>query len=516
MSKILISKASTRALSFLSLFIPGKTEFLVGLLGALGVLAFAPFFFSPVILISIIGLFFFWQRAKSRFEGFKLGLWFGFGFFGVGVSWLFSSMYVYSGVLLPVAVLLTGLFVFYLSLFVACAGGLAQYLKAGHHSGFTLVILFPAIWVAFELLRASFLGGYPFLLLGNTHIETWLAGYAPVLGVWGVSWGIVISAGLLLWLYQTRAWIRASLSLALLWSLGGMLQDIEWVKPVGEPVDIALLQGNIPQEEKWVQANFLPTLNAYTSLTQQHLDADVIVWPETAIPAYYDVVEKGVLNRFIKDIQLFNKDVLVGVIAGEQGTQQYFNALVNLNRPDERYYKHHLVPFSEFFPFHGVFDYLSTLFDIPFSTFTHGEYPQPPLWLGGQWVGLSICYEMSFGDELAQYLPKAQYFITVSNDAWFAHTLEPAQQLQDAQMRALELGREVARSTNTGYTAIVDIKGHIKQQIPAYERGVLRGDIQPYEGLTFYAEWGKMPVLFMLFFLFAFILGKRYFLTGRV
>ncbi len=515
MSNILSIDVSQKARLLLSLFVPHKVHFLVLLFGALGVFSFAPFFFSPVILIAIMGLFFFWFNAKSHFEGFKRGLWFGFGFFGLGVSWLFSSMYFYSGVLLPVAILLTFLFVFFLSLFIAFSGWLAQYLRQRYSSGFTLTVLFPAIWVLFELLRASLLGGYPFLLLGNTHIDTWLAGYAPVLGVWGVSWGVAVSAGILLWLYQKRAWVRASLSLALLWSLGGMLQDIEWVKPVDAPIEIALLQGNIPQEEKWVQSNFLPTLKAYTSLTKQHMDADVIVWPETAIPAYYEVVEKGVLSSFIKDLQLLDQDVLVGVIAGEQSSDHYYNALVNLNQPEDRYYKHHLVPFSEFFPFHDLFDYLSSLFNIPFATFTHGDKNQAPLMLGGQLAGLSVCYEMAFGNELAQQLPEAKYLITVSNDAWFAHTFEPAQQLQEVQMRALELGREIARSTNTGYTAIIDIKGHIKQQIPAYERGVLRGEIQPYDGLTFYAEWGKTPVLFMLFFLFAFVLGKRYFLTGR-
>jgi len=331
-----------------------------------------------------------------------------------------------------------------------------------------------------------------------------------------VSWAIAMTAGFLLWLYQSRAWVVGSVSLSLLWAVGGMLQDVQWVQPVDKPIDIALLQGNIPQEEKWQSSMFLPTLNAYVSMTKKNLDADVIVWPETAIPAYYEVVEKGALSSFIKDVQLLDVDVLVGAIAGDPSSDSYYNALIKLNRPDERYYKHHLVPFSEFFPFHGLFDYLSALFDIPFATFTHGDKNQPPLMLGGQLAGLSICYEMAFGNELAAQLPEAKYLITVSNDAWFAHTFEPAQQLQEVQMRALELGREIARSTNTGYTAIIDINGHIKQQIPPYERGVLRGEVQPYEGLTFYAAWGKTTVLFVLFSFFAFLFAKRYFLTGRM
>ena len=500
---------------FLTLFVPNKTYFVALLFGALGVFSFAPFHFSPVILISIMGLFFLWFQAKNRFEATKIGLWFGFGFFGLGVSWLFSSIYIYSGVLLPIAIALTFLFILFLSLFIALSGWIVQYFKQTKRPGFTFVLLFPAGWVAGELLRSSIFGGYPFLLLGNTHIETWLAGYAPVLGVWGVSWAIAASAGLLLWIYQAKAWVTASISLSLLWAVGGLLQDIQWVQPIDQPIEIALLQGNIPQEEKWKQSMFLPTLNAYVSMTKKHLDADVIVWPETAIPAYYGVVEKGALSSFIKDIQLLDVDVLVGAIAGDSSSDNYYNALINLNRPDERYYKHHLVPFSEFFPFHDVFDYLSALFDIPFATFTHGDKNSPPLMLGGQLTGLSVCYEMAFGNELATQLPDAKYLITVSNDAWFAHTFEPAQQLQEVQMRALELGREIARSTNTGYTAIVDIQGHIKQQIPAYKRGVLRGEIQPYQGLTFYAEWGKTPVLFLLFSFFAFLLAKRYFMRGR-
>lgn len=500
----------------LSAFNPKKTHFISLLLGALGVFSFAPFEFSPLILISIIGLFLLWLDAESRFEGFKIGLWFGLGFFGLGVSWLFSSMYFYSSVVLPLAVLMTFVFVLFLSLFVAVSGWLSQYFKNSLRPGFVLTILFPAVWVAGELMRSTLFGGYPFLLIGNTHIATWLAGYAPVLGVWGVSWAVAMSAGLLVWLYRKRAWLPVSFSLCFLWAVGGMLQDVEWVKPLEKPIDIALLQGNIAQENKWEKTAFIPTLSAYLKMTKENLDADVVVWPETAVPAYYGVVERGVLKSFIKDAQLLDTDILLGVIAGDRGADDYYNALINVHRPEDRYYKQHLVPFSEFFPLSDLFAYVSNLFDIPFATFSHGSEDQPPLMLGGQLAGLSICYEMAFGDELARQLPDAKYLITVSNDAWFANTFEPAQQLQEVQMRALELGREIARSTNTGYTVIVDIKGNIKQQIKPYEAGVLRGEVQPYEGLTFYAEWGKVPVLFLLMSLFAFMLAKRYFLTGRL
>ncbi len=500
----------------ITLFLPKKAHAIAFVLGVLGVFSFAPFDFSPVIIGSLAGLFLLWLEAESRFEGFKIGLWFGLGFFGLGVSWLFSSIYIYSGVLLPLAILMTLIFVLFLALFVAFSGWITQYFKNSKRPGLVLTVLFPAVWVGGELLRSSLFGGYPLLLVGNTHLMTWLAGYAPVLGVWGVSWAIAMSAGLLLWLFKSRSWVVASLTLCLLWSIGGLLQDIEWVKPLDKPIDIALLQGNVPQEKKWLQSEFMPTLKTYVSLTKSNMDADVIVWPETAIPAYYDVVERGALNSFIKDAQLLSTDILAGTIAGDRGSENYYNALINLHRPEDRYYKHHLVPFSEFFPLNDLFAFVSSLFDIPYATFTAGQEDQAPLMLGGQLAGLSICYETAFGEEMAMQLPDAKYFITVSNDAWFAHTFEPAQQLQEVRMRALELGREIARSTNTGFSAIIDIQGNIKQQIPAYETGVLRGLIQPYEGMTFYAEWGKLPVLFLLFNLFGFMLAKRYFLTGRL
>jgi len=500
----------------ISVLTPDKNVLIAAVLGAASVFAFAPFSFAPIILATIAGLFMLWLDAKTSMDSVKIGFWFGLGMFGLGVSWLFSSMYFYSGVLLPVAVVLTAGFVIFLSLSIALAGWLAFYFKNPERPAGNLVFLFPAVWLVAELVRSIIFGGFPFLLSGVTHLDTWLDGFAPVFGVWGVSWALAISSGLLLWLFRTKSWVAASVSLCLLWSAGGLLQNVEWVKPLDKPIDVALVQGNIPQEKKWERDEFFPTLETYISLTKQNMDADLIVWPETAVPAYYKVVERGALQKFIKDAQILNTDILIGVIDGDIGANNYYNALVNVHNPEDRYYKHHLVPFSEFFPFTSAFEFVTALFDIPFATFSAGSPDQKPIKLGGHEAGLSICYEMAFGEELAEQLPQAKYLVTVSNDAWFANTFEPAQQLQDVQMRALELGREIARTTNTGFTAIVDIKGNIKAEIPPYEEGVLRGEVQPYEGLTFYAEWKKLPVLFMLFMLFGFLIAKRYLLKGRV
>ncbi|WP_341829248.1 apolipoprotein N-acyltransferase [Thiomicrorhabdus marina] len=486
---------------------PNKSHLIAFFLGALSVTAFAPLNFSPLMLLTIAGLFYLWQQSPAAGDGAKIGFYFGLGFFGFGLSWLFKSMYSYSEVLLPVSVLLTLGWVVYHGLFLTAAGYLAVKLKRSRT--LALIGLFPVLWVLFELLRSSLFGGYPFLLAGVSHLGSWLDGYAPVFGVWGMSWAVAVTAGALVLLYVKRSWILSSVLICVLWSVGGLLQQIQWVQPLGKPIDIALIQGNVPQQIKWSSKALTPSLERYVTLTKANLDADVIVWPETAIASYLSVVERGALSTFIRDAQLFKKDIVAGVVDGEPDDEKVYNAIVNLGNLEQRYHKRHLVPFSEYFPFHNLFAPLANLFDIPFSFFSHGDPNQPSLLIGGQKAGLSICFEMAFGEELARQLPEASYFITVSNDAWFAHTLEPHQQLEDVQMRALELGREIARATNTGYTAIVGVDGKIKAQIPPYELDALRSEIQPYQGLTPYAEWKWLPILLLVGLLLLFTLGGR-------
>lgn len=467
-------------------------------LGTLMVAAHAPVGLVPVALISLAGLFWLWDQVDSKLASVQIGFWFGIGFFGVGVSWLISSIYIFAGVNLALSILAVMIFVLFLTSYFMLAGWLVAWLKRDNQLGLNWVLLMPAVWVFAEALRASLFGGFPFLMTGNTHALTWLGGYAPVFGVLGVSWVVAVSAGVLLWLVISRSWVLAPMVLALFWLSGAALKNVDWVEPTGKPVKVALIQGNIPQEQKWQQDHFLPTLQTYVSLTKQNLDADVVVWPETAIPDYYDRVEKGALRHFIRDAQLLNTDILVGVITRDSNNEAYYNAIVNVHQPDQVYQKRHLVPFSEFFPFASIFKALSALFDVPFSSFSAGADDQKPFQLGDHQVGLSVCYEMAFGDELANSASQSDYLLTVSNDAWFAHTLEPAQQVQDVQMRALELGREIARTTNTGYTIIVGVDGQIKQSIEAYQTDVLRGDVQPYAGQTPFMIWRHWPIFGLL------------------
>lgn len=502
-----------RLIKYFAIFIPTgkrlKPAMLAFFLGAILVAGFAPISFAPVVLISLAGLFYLWNQAETSVDSTTIGLWFGLGQFGFGVSWLVSSMYVYSNMALPLAMLATFFFVLFLSLFVAFAGWLVYFFRQNSQA-MQFAILMPLIWVFVEWIRSIFFGGFPFLLVGTTHIDTWLDGYAPVFGVHAVSWAVAASAGILVWLYLNRNWLPASLAFSIIWLFGASFKSIEWVTPVGEPVEVALIQGNISQDKKWQAQEFLPSMQTYVSLTKQSIGAEVIVWPETAVPQYFDVVERGALHSFIKDAQLLNTDILMGVIYRSEDKKHYYNAVVNAHDPKQVYLKHHLVPFSEFFPFPSFFEFLAKYYDMPFSSFAAGEYPQPLMTLGEHQVGLSVCYEMSFGSELAETAADAKYLITVSNDAWFANTLEPAQQLQEVQMRALELGREIARSTNTGYTAVVGVDGLIKTQLEPYETAALKTKVQPYEGSTPFVFWKNIPMILLFSILFSFLIARKW------
>ncbi|SIO06215.1 Apolipoprotein N-acyltransferase [Sulfurivirga caldicuralii] len=490
---------------------PDRQGLAAAAFGAMAAFAFAPFSFAPLALLAQAGLFWLWLKTDTSGQAARLGLWFGLGLHAVGSSWLYSSLYVYGQTPLWLTLISVALWVLYLSLFPALAGWIARIFFSPRFPVISLLTLFPAAWVLSELIKQHLFGGFPFLQMGTSHVLTWLDGYAPVFGGLGVSWALALSAAALVWLVRNGAWMGAAFIFAVVWLGGGLLQDIKWTQPVGDPVDVALLQGNIPQDKKWQPDQFMPTLKRYIKMTRENLGADVIVWPETAVPAFFDLVERGALKTFIRDARLIHKPILVGSIWRDVEKRRYYNALINVGSdPYQVYRKYHLVLIGEYYPFSDWLKPLFDLWNIPFDQFSPGPFPPEPMKLGDHHAGMAICFETMFGHELAAQLPQADYFITVSNDAWFAHTLEPAQALQDVQMRAIELGRPFARATNTGYTAVVDHNGHIVKQLAPYKQGALRATLQPRQGMTPFARWKELPVLLLLLLVFGVVLGDRY------
>ena len=470
--------------------------------GAAMPLAFAPFGWFSLALFAPAVLFALWQTASPR-QAFWQGYVFGLGMFGFGVYWVYISIHVYGHSPLPLAVGVMLLFVSFLALFPALAGYLATrgFQPLG---GARLVGVMPAIWVAMELIRGWFLTGFPWLSLGYSQIDSLLAWWAPVVGSYGVSFVTVLSAGFLTLLLSARdnaRWL-GGLGLGVLFAAGFLLGRVEWTMPAGEALRVSIVQGNIDQARKWVPAQRDPTLETYLSLSRQEWqDPDwrpaLIIWPETAIPAFYHEVAETFLPALEREVQQAGVSLVAGIPVLERSDLQYYNALMSLGGDRAFYYKQHLVPFGEYLPLRNLLGTLLQVMPLPVADFSAGRPDQAPLRAAGYPVGSSICYEVIFGKAIAAALPEAAWLVNVSNDGWFGDSPAPHQHLEMARMRALETGRYLLRATNTGISALIDPLGQVLARSPQFETAVVRGTIRPYAGATPYVRFGDYPVILL-------------------
>jgi len=476
-------------------------DVLVLLAGASMPLAFAPFSLYPVAFFSLAILYISWLGISARRAFIRGGL-FGIGMFGFGVTWIFISIHEYGYVSLGLSLALTGLFVLVLSFFPALSAYLAVRL---HNACFfrsrhlSMVLIYPAMWVLVEWVRGWFLTGFPWLNLGYSQIDSPLAAFAPVLGVYGVSYLVALTSVLLVaTLIHNNGGIRGYYLTVcvLVWVLVAGMGKIHWTSAVDSPLTVSLVQGNIPQEIKWLPSMRDPTIELYTRLSSEHWDSDLIIWPETAIPLFYGQA-LPYLENLEKLARQHGTDMLVGLVYQEAGAKQYYNSMVSVGGQPGVYHKHHLVPFTEYLPLSGMLQAFIKILDVPMSDFTPGELGQPPLTLAGQKIGISICYEDAFGEEVIRALPEATILVNVSNDAWFGGSIAPQQHVEIARMRALETGRYLLRATNTGITAVIDPQGDFAAVAPQFKEYVLTTSIVPMAGATPYVRFGNIPILLL-------------------
>ncbi len=476
--------------------------------GAVAPLAFSPVDWWPVSILACSLLFALWlfsPPARALWRGFFFGL----GFFGVGISWVFISIHYHGHVGLGLSLFLTVVLIIVMSLFPMLLGYLlARYLPQGFEVGATrykLLLVFPSAWLLMEWLRGWFMTGFPWLSLGYSQTDSPLAGLSPLAGVYGVSWAVAFTAALLVGLLFDKAGRVFYLAmLVLLWLVAAALNTIQWTRPSGAPIKVALLQGNIPQHLKWLPDVRRPTIELYTNLTRKHWDADLVIWPETALPGFYYEVE-----TFLEDLEVEAKenetDLLIGMLSLGENGHDYYNTMMSFGRERGQYHKNHLVPFTEYLPMKSLLGGLVAFMQVPMSDFSKGGTKQKPLKVANQYAGISICFEDAFGEEVIQALPEATFLVNVSNDAWFDDSWAPPQHLQMARMRALESGRPLLRATNTGMTAIIDDKGRIKSLAEQFEVTSISATIQPRGGMTLYAYTGNGLAVSLAILLIAFV-----------
>lgn len=471
-------------------------DVLVFLAGGLLVFAFAPFNLFPLAILSQMMLFGLWRGISIK-RAFWRGWLYGLGMFGGGVHWLYISLAQFGGIDTPTAIIINGLFVMCMALYPAILG--AFILKVFPHCNRVRVLLaLPAGWVLLEWVRSWFLTGFPWLLLGYSQIDAPLAGFAPIGGVYAVSWAVSMTAGLLLYgILRGKRGKIVWISLIFLWTSSILLSFADWTRPLNKPLKVALMQGNTSNETKFVD-NFAPQIiGDYLALTNEHLNVDIIIWPETAIPKYYHQVQT-VIDEINQLSQTNNIDFIIGVPIEENN--QYYNGVWVAGESGGFYQKRHLVPFGEFIPFRGLVKAILGDIDIPMSDFNEGAVEQPQLQAKKNILGISICYEDAFNWEIRRAMPSATLLVNLSNDGWFGDSIAPHQHLQIARMRALEMGRYMLRATNTGISAIINQKGKVVLQSSQFEVIVGKGTAQTFDGGTPFSLSGNIPLLVLMFF----------------
>ena len=440
---------------------------------------------------------------------------FSLGLYGVGVSWIFVSISVYGGA----SYFLAGFLVFSFVAFYALTSLVASVIHINISMG---IIGFPATLVVLEWFRSWFLTGFPWLFAGYSQLESPLAAYAPIVGVFGLTFLTALTASLLYESLRIRrdvpsegndrfTWIVPVVVLFILWAGSFAVASIEWVRPTGEVASVSVIQGNIDQHSKWRRSMVGPIIETYYGLMSEQWGRDIVVWPEAAITLF-----KNDATQVIDELDRRGKQAGTSLILGipdRDGQGRFLNSALALGNGSGSYYKRRLVPFGEYVPMEDLLRGLINFFDLPMSHNRSGPANQEPLTASTWKLSMSICYEVVYPELVRLTTMRPDLYVTISNDSWFGRSLGPKQHLQMARMRALENGRWMIRSTNNGLTALIDHQGKVRRSLPGFMPGVLQGDAEIMYGQTPYHRFGHWPILIFSFGLLI-VLAVRRFLTG--
>jgi apolipoprotein N-acyltransferase len=430
-----------------------------------------------------------------------VGVLLGLAYFAGTLYWIANVMVTYGGLTRPVAVLLNGLLVGFLALFPGVAFlGIGAAIRAAGAYG---LVAAPAFWVASELAREHLFGGFPWVLLGYSQIS-WLriAQFASVCGVYGVSGlvafvsmaavgGVVLRGRLRMMVIAVAAGWVATVAL---WG-AARLQSGRWLTE-GDPVAVAVVQGNIAQEDKWEPGQRQRILTAYLEMTREVAarGARLVIWPESATPFNFedDGLGRAAIESLVREKRihlLFGSDQV-----DRRGEFHYYNAAFLLG-PDGAtagvYRKIHLVPFGEYVPFKRVLFFASPLVEAV-SDFSPGDKAST-LPVDGHAASVAICYEVVYPSLIRRSIEAGSGLLTtITNDAWYGRTSAPLQHFDQAAMRAIEQGRYLARAANTGVSGFVDPYGRVIARSGIFEEVGLVQEARFLNGRTVYTSIGDV------------------------
>jgi apolipoprotein N-acyltransferase len=423
--------------------------------------------------------------------------------------WIYDTMRAYGGLTAPMALLALILFCLYLGLYHGFFGlllGLAAGPGRDHRRA---LIAAPFLWVAVELARTR-ITGFPWDLLGTAQVDNIsLSRIATWTGVYGLSFEIMlvnvaVAAAFLVHRRKRNTLLLAALAAAVVLQAGRLVDA-----PALAADRVALLvQQNIPVGENWTRETFERTLQELTALTVRAEGVsvpsadlmsaknkpDLIVWPESPAPFFTN--DPLFRNPVSEMAHQTNRWVITGAIGNGPGrsdsSTEVFNSAALVSPAGEwtgRYDKVHLVPFGEYLPFPKLFAFAGGL-TKEVGEFKAGE-SRTPLHAGDESLGVFICYESVFPDEVRQFANNgAQVFVNISNDGWYGDSGAYAQHLNQTRMRAVENDRWLLSATDTGVTASIDPYGRIVARLPRKVRDTLAAPYALNSGTTFYTRHG--------------------------
>ena len=442
--------------------------------------------------------------AKKRPAiAFRLGFVCGLSAYGGILYWLNIVMTLYGKLPLFLSFFLFLLLSSYLALFI---GVVAMLVRKGEISGITPLISFPILWVGFEYLRSFLLTGFPWASLGYSQYRILpIIQISDITGVYGLSFLIVLANVVLLRVIKGAVMkghsVYPAKSAALLLSLliltlgyGFMrLNNVE----KGAPLKVALIQGNIPQDVKWDPAFQESTIAVYERITREASigGIDLVVWPESAIPFYFQDDPKYASR--IKRVAIGVKSFLVtgSPAYDNEGTSiKYRNSAYLLSPTGEvmgRTDKIHLVPFGEYVPLARLLPFVHKLV-VGIGDFSPGK-STVPLYIDKGKIGVLVCFEGIFPELSRGYVRAgSRLLVNITNDAWYGRSSAPYQHLSMTVFRAVENRVPFVRAANTGITAIIDSRGHIHGMTQLFKETYLTGEVRMGETETIYTRYGDI------------------------
>lgn len=510
--------------------------------GAINALTYAPnplpaWLLGPVNVITLSLLIAAVWTAPNTKSAIWRGWLFSLSSFSVGLYWLTISMHVYGLMPLPIAISALLLLSAYLAIYPAIAAWLTYRHKPVHRQNVAAIVLFASAWTIAQWLRGNIFTGFPWLSTGYAQIDSPLAAWGSLLGVYGVGFISALLAGLISLTVIKLNWrdittkhqsiypaITCSILLVLSsWGLG----FIEWSNPVGKALSVRLIQGGISQDTKFSPEQVIAGIDQHIKLGKgKRADSspNLIVVPETAVPVFQDQLPPQLWSAWQNLAAQQHSTIMVGAPLIDRNKRRYTNSVIALTQSTpietitsgtglQHYDKRHLVPFGEFIPW--GFRWFVDLMAIPLGDFDRGTDNQTAFPIEDQFVGPNICYEDIFGEELiSAVIPQsgkqgATILANFSNLAWFGDSWALRQHWQMARMRAIELARPIIRATNTGITGAINQNGQPIATLPAMMPASLDVTVQGQTGLTPYARFGNAPILILSLLIILVVSLKR-------